>query len=134
MKKTNRKSIVAYLCFFPGAFLVISGILLLGVQGGADALFGMKGTLAQMENSLIMAMGIRQFSLGFGIILLTMFRQDKALGLIMLTGSIVPITDFIVFSKDIGWASALRHAGPVPLIIGLGVALVCMEKNKKLSA
>jgi hypothetical protein len=78
---------------------------------------------------MALAMGIRQFSIGLMIAVLVLSNQLKALGLIILIGAIVPLTDFFVFSSSIVWVSSLRHAAPVPLIFGLGLYLIYLTRK-----
>ena len=116
-----------FLSLFPGVFLVVSGALLLFAHAAADVVFGLQGENALQNSPLVAAMGIRQLAIGCMIVLLALLRQSKALGLVMLVGAIVPLTDFVVFAPMIGWVSSLRHAAPVPVILGLGIYLLSAQ-------
>ncbi len=122
MTITKRIQVVKYLCLFPGIFLIVSGLMILFFPNSASVLFDIKN-IGTLKEPMALAMGIRQFSIGLMIAALVLSNQLKALGLIMLIGAIVPLTDFFIFSSSIGWVSALRHAAPVPLIFGLGLYL-----------
>ncbi len=120
MKNPKGLKVAQYLCLFPGVFLIVSGSMLLLNMQAAELLFDMQ----DLDTPLALALGIRQLAMGSIIVMLALTRQLKALGLVMVIGSIVPISDFFIFSPVIGWASALRHAASVPIILGLGFYLL----------
>ncbi|MEO8821256.1 MAG: DUF4267 domain-containing protein [Ginsengibacter sp.] len=128
MTIAKKIKIAQYLCLFPGIFLMVSGLLILIFPNAAAILFDIKN-IDTLKEPIALAMGIRQFSIGLMITLLVLSNQIKALGLIMLIGAIVPLTDFFVFSPLIGWVSALRHAAPVPIIFGLGLYLTYLTRK-----
>ncbi|WP_018343193.1 DUF4267 domain-containing protein [Cytophaga aurantiaca] len=120
MKNPKGLKNAQYLCLFPGIFLIVSGSMLLLTAEAAQVIFD----LQDLDSTLALAMGIRQLAMGVIIVMLALTRQLKALGLVMIIGAIVPITDFFIFSPIIGWVSALRHALAVPVILGLGFYLL----------
>lgn len=120
MKNPKRLKVAQYLCLFPGIFLVVSGSMLLLTAEAAKVIFD----LEDLDSTLALAMGIRQLAMGTIIVMLALTRQVKALGLVMVIGAIVPMSDFFIFSPVIGWESALRHAAAVPIILGLGFYLL----------
>lgn len=120
------------LCLFPGVFLIVSGLMILFSPNGAGILFDITD-IEQLQTPFALAMGIRQLAIGLMITILALSAEVKALGIVMLIGSIVPLTDFIVFSSSIGYVSALRHAAPVPIILGLGVYLLYQTRNPMLT-
>lgn len=120
MATTQKIKLAKYLCLFPGIFLIVSGFMILIFPNSASLLFDIKD-IDTLKEPMALAMGIRQFSIGLMITVLVLSNQLKALGLIMLIGALVPLTDFFVFSSSIGWISSLRHAAAVPLIFGLGL-------------
>lgn len=120
MKNPKGLKVAQYLCLLPGIFLVVSGSMLLLSSKSAEVLFD----LDDLDSTLALAMGIRQLAMGTIIIMLALTRQVRALGLVMVIGAIVPMSDFFIFSPVIGWASALRHALAVPVILGLGFYLL----------
>ncbi len=122
MTFTKEIKIAKYLCLFPGLFLIISGILILLLPNLASVLFDIND-IDKLQEPISLAMGIRQLAIGLMITVLALTNQIKALAYIMLIGAIVPIADFFIFSSLIGWSSALRHAAPLPMIIGLGIYL-----------
>ena len=83
-----------------------------------------------LKEPIALSFGVRQLSIGLMITILAISDQTKALSYIMLIGSIVPFVDFIVFIPSIGFASALRHFGPISLILGLGIYLLIKLKEK----
>ncbi len=128
MTTTKKIEIAKYLCLFPGIFLIVSGLMILIFPNSASLLFDIKD-IDTLKEPMALAMGIRQFSIGLMITILVLSNQLKALGLIMLIGAIVPLTDFFVFSSSIGWVSSLRHAAPVPLIFGLGLYITYLTRK-----
>ena len=115
--------IAQYLCLFPGLFLIVSGTLQLFFPHAGSVLFDLPNVEA-LKDPMALAMGIRQLAIGLMITTLVWSHQQKALGYIMVIGAVVPFTDFLVFSPVIGTVSALRHAVPVPMILGLGLYLL----------
>lgn len=113
------------LCLLPGIFLIVSGTMLLFAQESASTLYDMP----LQDSPIVLGMGIRQLAIGLMIVILAVLRETRALGFIMIIGSIVPLSDFFIFSSTIGWVSALRHAGPVPIIFGLGIYLLFRTRN-----
>ena len=128
MTITKKLITVKYLCLVPGIFLIVSGLMILFFPNSASLLFDIKN-IDTLKEPLALAMGIRQFSIGLMITVLVISKQLKALALIMLIGSIVPLTDFFIFRSSIGWVSSLRHAAPVPLIFGLGLYLTYLTRK-----
>jgi hypothetical protein len=124
---STNSPVARFLSLFPGTFLIVSGALLLFAHEAADVVFGMQGENALQNSPLVSAMGIRQLAIGCMIVLLALSRQSKALGLVMLVGAIVPLADFVMFAPTIGWVSSLRHAAPVPVILGLGIYLLSAQ-------
>lgn len=127
MKMNKGVNIARHLCLLPGIFLIVSGIMLLFLPIPASVLFDSK----IQGDPATLSWGIRQLAIGLMITALSLSNQTKALAYVMLIGSIVPLTDFIVFANTIGIVSALRHFGPVPLILGLGIYILFQLKNKK---
>ena len=69
------------------------------------------------------ATSIRQAYIGALIILLALVREQRALGALLVTASVVPAADFLLALKapDGGFGKALRHAPSVPLVVALGL-------------
>ncbi len=128
MTITKKLITVKYLCLVPGIFLIVSGLMILFFPNSASLLFDIKN-IDTLKEPLALAIGIRQVSIGLMITVLVISKQLKALALIMLIGSIVPLTDFFIFRSSIGWVSSLRHAAPVPLIFGLGLYLTYLTRK-----
>jgi len=120
MKNPKGLKVAQNLCLLPGAFLVVSGAMLLLTLQTAQVVFDLK----DLDNPLALGLGIRQLAIGAIIVMLALSRQVKSLGLVMVIGAIIPMSDFFIFSPVIGWVSALRHLAPVPLILGLGFYLL----------
>jgi hypothetical protein len=120
MKNPKGLKVAQYLCLFPGVFLVLSGSMLLLTSKAAEVVFD----IPNLDSTFSLTVGIRQLAMGAIIIMLTLSRQLKALGMVMVIGAIVPMSDFFIFSPIIGWVSALRHVAVVPIILGLGFYLL----------
>ena len=131
MTTIKKIKIAQYLCLIPGVFLIISGLLVLFASNGAAALFDMND-IETFKTPFAFAMGIRQIAIGLIITVLAYSEQIKALGIVMLIGSIVPISDFIIFGNAIGWVSSLRHAASVPMILSLGFYILNQLKKSEL--
>ncbi|MCB9271942.1 MAG: DUF4267 domain-containing protein [Lewinellaceae bacterium] len=128
--KMNRNlNITRHLCLLPGIFLIVSGILLLFFPDLSQALFDFPGKTISKE-PIAHALGVRQLAIGLMIVALSVSRQTKALGFVMVIGAIVPMADFLIFQPVIGTVSAMRHFAPVPFIFGLGVYLLAKSRNK----
>lgn len=116
--------IALLICLLPGMFLIFSGVLLMFVHSAANALFDMHGQNALENNPLATAIGIRQCAIGLMIVTLASYRQVRALGFVMAIGAVVPLVDFYAFISTTGLISSMRHAAPVPVILGLGLYLL----------
>lgn len=95
MKNPKGIKVAQYLCLLPGIFLIVSGSMLLLTIKTAEVLFD----LQNLEDPLALGMGIRQLALGTIIVMLTLTRQLKALGLVMIIGAIIPMSDFFYFQS-----------------------------------
>ncbi len=131
MEAKTKTSIILVISYLPGLFLVISGLLLIFAPTTADALFGHKGMSSIDDNSLAASLGVRQLAIGLMIVILAIFRQVKALGLIMIVGSIVPLVDFIAFYPIAGLLSTMRHVVVFPIVLVFGIYLLILEKANK---
>ncbi|MBI4725071.1 MAG: DUF4267 domain-containing protein [Rhodomicrobium sp.] len=78
--------------------------------------------LADLE--LAPGMGVRQLAIGLTIVALAFMRQAKALGAVLLIGSLVPIGDFAIAGKALGYTAAVRHLITLPFSLILGLVLV----------
>lgn len=128
MKTLKKIELAKHLCLLPGIFLIVSGLMLLFIPGAAVKLFDLPN-IELLKQPIALSMGIRQLAIGLMITILVFTHQVKALSYIMLIGAIVPFTDFFVFIPSIGIVSALRHAAPVPVILGLGFYLLFLQKE-----
>ncbi|MDR0368544.1 MAG: DUF4267 domain-containing protein [Bacteroidales bacterium] len=131
MEKDRNTNIARLLCLLPGLFLIVSGLLLLLFPTVAQTLFDLPD-INVLKEPIALAMGIRQLCIGLTITVLAFTKQTKALAYVMLIGTIVPLTDFIVFTPIIGMVSALRHFATVPFIFGIGLYLLTKTNKKQL--
>ncbi|MCB0643923.1 MAG: DUF4267 domain-containing protein [Phaeodactylibacter sp.] len=128
MTENRGLTIATYLSLVPGVFLLISGLLILLAPDAAAVLFDISDA-DSFKEPLSLAMGIRQVAIGLMITTLVFSNQLQALGIILIVGALVPLADFFLFGPTNGWTSALRHAGPIPLILGLGIYLLLQTRG-----
>ncbi len=106
-----------------GVFISLVGVALILSPAGAVQAFGIDSShMADLE--LAPGMGVRQLALGLSIIALALMRKAQALGAVLLIGSIVPIGDFAIAGKTLGYAAAARHLMTLPFSLILGLVLV----------
>lgn len=124
MKNRRLVTISIALSFLVGLFLVVSGGMILWAHHAADILFDVNAKNSFEHSPLVVQMGIRQLCIGLMIVSLSVSKHIKALGLVMIIGSLVPLADFASFSTIIGVASAMRHGVMVPVVFTLGLILI----------
>jgi hypothetical protein len=104
-----------------GASLVAIGLLLLvGLKAGERA-FG-KDPGPEGDRIFHRATGVRQAYLGVLIVLLALLRRRRALGVLLITASVIPAADLLLALQAPGgsFGKALRHAPSVPFVVALG--------------
>ncbi len=106
-----------------GLFIGLAGAALIASPFNAVQAFGIDPShMADLE--LAPGMGVRELALGLAIIVLALMRKARALGAVLLIGSIVPIGDFAIAGKALGYAAAARHLITLPFSLSLGLVLV----------
>ena len=106
-----------------GVFISLTGLALIASPFNAVQAFGIDPShMADLE--LAPGMGVRELALGLTIIALVLMRKAKALGTVLLIGSIIPVGDFAIAGKALGYAPAVRHLITLPFSLILGLALV----------
>jgi Domain of unknown function (DUF4267) len=106
-----------------GLFLSLVGAALIVSPFNAVQAFGIDPShMADLE--LAPGMGVRELAIGLMIATLALMRKAKALGAVLLIGSIVPIGDFAIAGKALGYAAAVRHLITLPFSVVLGLVLV----------
>jgi hypothetical protein len=113
-----------------GLFLVVSGIALVFFKPVADLIFGTTGTASMVSDALSSEMGIRQLALGLVIFVFAVLREKKALGITMAIGWLVPLLDFVEFSRTLGVVSALRHGIPALIVLLVGSFLLIAKRKE----
>jgi len=105
-----------------GASLVAIGLLLLVDPEVGERAFG-KEPGGEGDRTFHRATGVRQAYLGALILLLALLQERRALGVLLLTASVVPAADFLLALRGPGGSlgKALRHAPSVPLVVALGL-------------
>jgi hypothetical protein len=124
LNNTSRQALAYMLCVMLSIFFFFIGLLLIINPEEGERFFGL--TLNEADDySLHFTTAIRQIYLGVIILALLRLRQLRALGFLLLTIPIIPITDFlIVFAAPDGslW-EAFPHLSGL-LVIGLGIYFI----------
>jgi hypothetical protein len=106
-----------------GVFISLVGLALIASPFNAVQAFGIDPShMADLE--LAPGMGVRELALGLTIVALALMRKASALGAVLLIGSIVPIGDFAIAGKALGYGAAVRHLITLPFSLILGLVLV----------
>jgi hypothetical protein len=106
-----------------GVFVSLVGVALILSPAGAVAAFGIDPShMADLE--LAPGLGMRQLAIGLMIVTLALMRKARALGAVLLAGSLIPIGDFAIAGKAFGYAAAIRHLITLPFSLILGLVLV----------
>ncbi len=106
-----------------GAFLSLIGAALITSPFGAVQAFGIDPS-HMADIGLAPAMGVRELAIGLAVVALAAMRQARALGAVLLLASIVPLGDFAIAGKAVGYAAAIRHLMVLPFTLFLGLVLV----------
>ena len=106
-----------------GAFLSLVGVALIASPFSAVQAFGIDPS-HMADIGLAPGMGVRELALGLTIVALAAMRKARALGVVLLIGSIVPLGDFAIAGKALGYAAAVRHLMTLPFSLILGLILV----------
>jgi hypothetical protein len=107
-----------------GAFLCLIGAAMIWAPGNAVQAFGIDPSHLAANTDLMPALGARDISLGLIVLSLAVARQARAAGFALLALSLVPLADYVIAAKSLGWTAAARHliGFPVTLILGLILA------------
>jgi hypothetical protein len=106
-----------------GAFVSVVGLALIVSPFNAVQAFGIDPShMADLE--LAPGLGLRQLAIGLMILTLALMRKARALGAVLLIGSIIPIGDFAIAGKAFGYSAAVRHLITLPFSLILGLVLV----------
>ncbi len=106
-----------------GLFISLVGVALIVSPFNAVQAFGIDPShMADLE--LAPGMGVRELAIGLMVIALAAMRKARALGAVLLIGSIVPVGDFAIAGKAFGYAASVRHLITLPFSLILGLVLV----------
>ncbi len=106
-----------------GVFLSLVGVWFITSPFNAVQMFGVDPShLADI--ALAPGLGIRDVALGLIILGFALARKPGATGTALLITSIVPIGDFVIAGKAVGYAAAIRHLITLPFLLILGLILV----------
>ncbi len=106
-----------------GLFISLVGAALIASPFNSVQAFGIDPShMADLE--LAPGMGVRELAIGLTIVALALMREAKALGALLLIGSIIPVSDFAIAGKALGYAPAVRHLVTLPFSLILGLVLV----------
>jgi hypothetical protein len=106
-----------------GAFFCLIGIALIASPFAAVQAFGIDPS-HMADIGLAPAMGVRELAIGLAIVALASMRRAGALGAVLLVVSIVPLGDYWIAGKAMGYAAAWRHLATLPFSLILGLALI----------
>jgi hypothetical protein len=106
-----------------GAFISLLGAALIMSPAGAVQAFGIDPS-HMADIGLAPLMGVRELALGLTILALAFMRQARALGAVLLIGSIIQAGDFAIAGRALGYAAASRHLITLPVSLILGLVLV----------
>ena len=106
-----------------GLFITAAGGWFISSPYVAVQTFGIDPThLADI--ALAPGLGVRDVALGLIIVGLALARKPGATGTALLLTSIVPLGDFAIAGKAVGYAAAVKHLITLPFLLILGLILV----------
>ena len=106
-----------------GLFMSLVGVALIASPFSAVQAFGIDPS-HMADIALAPGMGVRELAIGLTIVALAAMRKARALGAVLLIASIVPVGDFAIAGKALGYAAAVRHLMTLPFSLILGLVLV----------
>src|SRR5271157_3970632 len=106
-----------------GLFMSLVGVALIASPFSAVQAFGIDPS-HMADIALAPGMGVRELAIGLTIVALAAMRKARALGAVLLIASIVPVGDFAIAGKALGYAAAARHLMTLPFSLILGLVLV----------
>ena len=126
------KKIAIAIALFTGLWLIFIGARFLTYPETAESGYGINFN-ENADYSFHYIKGIRDLFSGLIIFLFVVTRQTKALGLTLLAGTIIPVTDFfIVLSKPAnGVTAAIPHMSAILVCFIVGVILLQTRKKQK---
>ncbi len=106
-----------------GLFLCLIGAALILSPFKAVQAFGIDPShLADI--ALAPGLGVRDIALGLLILAFAAARKPASTGAALLVTAIVPLGDFAIAGKAMGYAAAAKHLIAAPFLIVLGLILV----------
>jgi hypothetical protein len=106
-----------------GVLLCLVGAALIWAPVNAVQAFGIDPS-HMADIALAPGLGVRDIALGLLILGFAVARNKGAAGAALLATAIVPIGDFLIAGKVVGYAAAVRHLVAVPFLLVLGLLLV----------
>jgi hypothetical protein len=106
-----------------GAFFCLIGVAFIASPFVVVQAFGIDPS-HMADIGLAPLAGVRELAIGLAIIALAAMRRGGALGAVLLVASIVPLGDYWISGKAVGYAAAWRHLVTLPFSLILGLALV----------
>ncbi len=106
-----------------GLFMSLVGVALIASPFSAVQAFGIDPS-HMADIALAPGMGVRELAIGLTIVALAAMRKARALGAVLLIASIVPLGDFAIAGKALGYAAAWRHLMTLPFSLILGLVLI----------
>lgn len=129
LKNKWRQTFPNGLCVMLSIFFFYVGLLLIFNPGLGERFFGLN--LSDGDSySFHFTTAIRQIYLGMIILVLLWLRQLKALGFLLLTIPLIPITDFLIVfnAPNASLRAAFPHLSGL-LVIGLGIYFIRYDQS-----
>jgi hypothetical protein len=106
-----------------GAFFCLIGAAMIASPFAVVQAFGIDPS-HMADIGLAPLMGTRELAIGLAIVALAAMRRAGALGALLLVASIVPLGDYWIAAKAVGYGAAWRHLLTLPFSLVLGLALI----------
>jgi hypothetical protein len=106
-----------------GALFCLIGVAFIASPFGAVQAFGIDPS-HMADIGLAPAMGVRELAIGLTIVALASMQKAGALGAVLLIASIVPVGDYWIAGKAVGYAAAWQHLLTLPFSLVLGLVLI----------
>jgi hypothetical protein len=132
MKKTS--AIIAFsLTLTTGVLLVFIGARFFLSPYVAEQAFGIKTATGQ-DLSFHYIKGIRDLSVGIAILVMLLTHTQRGLAILLLTISVVPLTDFLIVLNTPGHLTAHLYPHLTAIVLGLALGSYYLSASQKTSS
>jgi hypothetical protein len=132
MKKTI-SSIAFGFTLITGLLLVFIGARFLLMPHVAELAFGIQ-TPTGNDYSFHYIKGIRDMAVGLVILLMLLTRTERGLGILLLTITIVPVTDFLIVLNAPGHLTERLYPHITAVILGIALGVYYLLTSRKPSS